>query len=149
MKVEKRQVRVINYVKTHPDAIVPKHQSSGSACTDFHTIERVVIPKGTVRPLRTGLKIQLPEGFELAARPRSGLFINNGLIVVGTIDDDYRGELKILVGNFGENDFQVEKGMRIAQFKLSRFYVQDWNEVEELDDTERGQGGFGSTGLKG
>jgi len=148
MKAEKRSVRVIRYQKVHPDAVVPCHSTEGSACADFYTIESVVIPKGQVRPLRTGLKVALPAGYELAARSRSGLFVNHNLLVVGTIDDDYRGEMKILVLNFGNEDFKVEPKMRMAQFKLSKFYVQQYVEEKELGETERGVGGFGSTGVK-
>lgn len=137
----------IPYVKLHPDAIVPCRKSTGAACSDFHSVEDVTIAPGRTRAVKSGIAVKLPEGFELAARSRSGLFINQNVLCVGTIDDDYTGEIKILLLNFGQEEFKVTQGMRVAQFKLSRFYVQDYVESEELEETERGAKGIGSTGV--
>jgi dUTP pyrophosphatase len=97
----------------------------------------------------TGIAIALPKGFEAQIRPRSGLAIKNGVTLVnspGTIDADYRGEISVIVINHGEEAFTIEPGMRIAQMVISVYQRITWNEVENLDSTVRGAGGFGSTG---
>lgn len=106
-------------------------------------MERVLVP--------TGLRIALPAGYEAQIRPRSGLALKNGITVInspGTIDADYRGEIKIILGNMSNEDFTIERGMRIAQMVIARYSLAQWEEVAELEDTERGTGGFGSTGVK-
>ena len=99
----------------------------------------------------TGLAIALPPGFEAQIRPRSGLAAKSGITVLnspGTVDADFRGEIKILMVNFSNADFKIERGMRIAQMVVARHERIDWSETSELGDTERGEGGFGSTGTK-
>jgi len=99
----------------------------------------------------TGLAIALPAGFEAQIRPRSGLALRDGVTVLnspGTIDADYRGEVKIILANLGSASVTVERGTRIAQMVIARHERANWHEVAELDDTARGQGGFGSTGTK-
>ncbi len=99
----------------------------------------------------TGICIQLPIGFEAQIRPRSGLAINNGITILnspGTIDSDYRGEIKIVLANLGTEVFSVERSMRIAQLVISPVVQPIWYEVSELDDTKRGKDGFGSTGTR-
>lgn len=106
-------------------------------------LERVLIP--------TGLYIELPEGFEAQVRPRSGLAAKYGISIVntpGTIDPDYRGEIKVILVNLSDTNFTLESGERIAQMVIARFEHISWNEVETLSDTERGEGGFGHTGVK-
>ena len=106
-------------------------------------LERALIP--------TGLYIELPEGFEAQVRPRSGLAAKYGISIVntpGTIDPDYRGEIKVILVNLSDTNFTLEPGERIAQMVIARFEHISWNEVETLSDTERGEGGFGHTGLK-
>lgn len=103
--------------------------------------ERALIP--------TGLSIALPKGFEAQIRPRSGLALNHGVTVLnspGTIDADYRGEIKVILINHGQEPFTVKKGLRIAQMVVERHTHVDWKLVKSLDDSERGSGGFGSTG---
>ncbi len=105
--------------------------------------ERALIP--------TGLSIALPEGYEAQIRPRSGLAIKHGITVLntpGTIDADYRGEIKVILINHGKEPFTIERGMRIAQMVVEKYEKVRWNKVATLDDTERGEGGFGSTGTK-
>ena len=106
-------------------------------------LERLLIP--------TGLYIELPEGFEAQVRPRSGLAAKHGISIVntpGTIDPDYRGEIKVILVNLSEIPFTLEPGERIAQMIIARFEHITWNQVETLSDTERGEGGFGPTGVK-
>ena len=110
----------------------------------------------TLRPMErqlipTGLRIALPEGFEAQVRPRSGLALKHGITVLntpGTIDADYRGELKVLLVNFSDTDFIINAGERIAQMVIARYEKVDFELVTELDDTERGNGGYGHTGVK-
>lgn len=109
----------------------------------LHPLERRIIP--------TGLYIALPQGYEAQVRPRSGLAFKHGITVLnspGTIDSDYRGELGVLLVNLSNEDFTVEAGERIAQMVIARHEQGEFVEVEELDDTERGAGGYGHTGVK-
>ncbi len=103
------------------------------------------------RAIPTGIAIALPKGYEAQIRPRSGLAIKNGITMInspGTIDADYRGEVGILMINLGTEDFVIERGMRIAQMVIAKYDYATWNVVTELDETARGEGGFGSTGTK-
>lgn len=105
--------------------------------------ERILIP--------TGIAIALPVGYEAQVRPRSGLALKYGITVLnspGTVDSDYRGEIKVLLIHLGHNNFIIERGMRIAQIVIQKFEKWTWNVVEELDDTDRSIGGYGSTGEK-
>ncbi len=110
----------------------------------------------TLRPMErqlipTGLYIALPEGFEAQVRPRSGLALKHGITVLntpGTIDADYRGELKVLLVNFSNTNFVINAGERVAQMVIARYEKVDFEQVTELDDTERGAGGYGHTGVK-
>jgi len=106
-------------------------------------LERAMVP--------TGLFIELPEGYEAQVRPRSGLAAKHGISIVntpGTIDPDYRGEIKVILVNLSDVPFTLEPGERIAQMVIARFEHINWNEVETLSVTERGEGGFGHTGVK-
>jgi dUTP pyrophosphatase len=106
-------------------------------------LERVLVP--------TGLYIELPEGYEAQVRPRSGLAAKHGISIVntpGTIDPDYRGEIKVILVNLSDVPFTLEPGERIAQMIIARFEHISWNEVETLSETVRGEGGFGHTGVK-
>lgn len=107
------------------------------------SLERVLIP--------TGLFIELPSGFEAQIRPRSGLALKNGITVLnspGTIDADYRGEIKVLLVNLSAEPFEIKNGERIAQMVVSKHENITWNETDTLSETQRGEGGYGSTGLK-
>jgi dUTP pyrophosphatase len=109
----------------------------------------VTIEPGNRALIPTGLAIALPPGFEMQVRPRSGLALRNGIVLPnspGTIDEDYRGELQVIVLNAGDAPFTVERGMRIAQAVVAPVVRAEWREVESLDDTSRSTGGFGSTG---
>ncbi len=133
--------------------LLPAYATSQSAGMDLranldapvtlHPLERRLIP--------TGLHIALPKGFEAQVRPRSGLALKHGITVLnspGTIDADYRGELMVLLVNLSDTDFVVNNGERIAQMVVARHEVVEWEPVGELDETERGEGGYGHTGVK-
>jgi dUTP pyrophosphatase len=111
--------------------------------------EDVVLEKGKIKLIPTGLKIALPSGYEAQIRPRSGLALKHGISLVntpGTIDADYRGEIKIIMINFGEEDFTIKHGERIAQMVINKIEQVELEVVDGLEDTERGAGGFGHTG---
>ncbi len=112
----------------------------------------LILPPGGRALVPTGLSIALPPGFEAQVRPRSGLAAKNGVTVLnspGTIDADYRGEVKIILINHGAEPFVIERGMRVAQMVVAAYGTVAWNVQESLDETARGSGGFGSTGTKG
>lgn len=118
---------------------------------DVVAAENVTIPPGHRHAVATGFRVAIPEGYEIQVRPRSGLAFKHGVTVPntpGTIDSDYRGELKVLLINHGPTDFEVKRGERIAQLVPAAVTLASFAEVEELDDTDRGAGGFGSTGTK-
>lgn len=137
--------------KLDPTAKVPEYKTPGSAGMDVAACLRypVTIAPGHIELISTGWAAAIPEGYELQVRPRSGMAIKKGLTVVnapGTIDEDYRGEIKIGVINHGLHPVTVENGNRIAQLVLSPVVQPNVVVVQDLDDTERGDGGFGSTG---
>lgn len=110
----------------------------------------MVLEPGEVAMVPTGLQIALPAGYEAQVRPRSGLAVKHGITVLnspGTIDSDYRGECKVILINHSKKAFAIERGERIAQMVIARHVQADWQEVDDLDQTERGAGGFGSTGM--
>lgn len=130
---------------------LPAYATEDSAGMDLHaaTDDDIILAPGERALIPTGLAIALPPGFEAQIRPRSGLAAKNGVTVLntpGTIDADYRGEIKVILINFGQEDFVVERGMRIAQMVVARHARVSWSAVDTLDDTARGSGGFGSTG---
>lgn len=134
------------------DLPLPAYASAGAAAVDFlAAIEAPMdIPPGSRALVSTGLAVALPAGYELQVRPRSGLALKHGILVAnspGTVDEDYRGEIKVILLNAGSEPFRVERGMRLAQGVLAPVTRLVWQEVESLDETARGQGGFGSTGL--
>lgn len=128
---------------------LPAYATDGAAGMDVVSAEDVVIAPGARHPVATGLAMAIPQGFEIQVRPRSGLAFKHGITVPntpGTIDSDYRGELKVLLINHGDADFVIARGDRVAQLVLAPVVQAAWEEVEELDATTRGEGGFGSTG---
>ncbi|HHV73643.1 MULTISPECIES: dUTP diphosphatase [unclassified Thermoanaerobacterium] len=134
------------------DLPLPKYMSNGAAGIDLYAKvdEDVVIKPGEIKLIGTGIMIQLPEGYEAQIRPRSGLALNNGITMLnspGTIDSDYRGEIKLILINFGKIDFIVKRGLRIAQMIINKVEIPEIVEVDELDETLRGENGFGHTGL--
>jgi dUTP pyrophosphatase len=138
--------------KLNPKASLPEYQTDQAAAMDVHAcldapmtlqpLERAMVP--------TGLAFEIPEGYEMQVRARSGLSIKHGITMVngvGTIDADYRGELNILVINLGQEAFEIEPDMRIAQLLVTKFEKVSWQLAETLSETARGAGGFGSTGF--
>jgi dUTP pyrophosphatase len=133
---------------------LPAYASAGAAALDLlaAVAAPLVLPPGGRAAIPTGLRVALPAGHELQIRPRSGLALNQGILVAnapGTIDEDYRGEIKVILLNAGSEPFVVTRGMRIAQAVLAPVTRILWQEVAVLDETARGAGGFGSTGLQG
>ena len=143
---------VVNVINQSKHAL-PSYQTIHSAGMDLRAnLEAPVTLKPLQRALLpTGLFIELPEGHEAQIRPRSGLAYKHGISIVnspGTIDADYRGEIKVLLVNLSDQDFVVEDGERIAQMVVAKYERVEWAEAQTLTDTERGAGGYGSTGTK-
>lgn len=133
------------------DLPLPSYATKGAAGLDLvaAVTEPVLLAPGERALIPTGLRIALPEGFELQVRPRSGLALKHGIILPnspGTIDEDYRGELGVIMLNTGKDLFRIERGARIAQGVIAPVERIQWDECTTLDETARGEGGFGSTG---
>ena len=128
---------------------LPAYATDGAAGMDVLSAEDVILQPGERWPVATGLAVAISPGYEIQVRPRSGLALKHGIGVPnapGTIDSDYRGELKVILINHGQTAFEVRRGDRIAQLVLSPVVRASWLKVDELDATARGEGGFGSTG---
>ena len=138
----------VNYTGKHE---LPQFETLQSAGMDLRAnIDApVVLQPGDRALIPTGIKMALPEGYEAQIRPRSGLAYKHGITVLnspGTIDADYRGDVGVLLINHGREPFTVEDGMRVAQMVVAQYSQFQWDAVEDLDETDRGEGGFGSTG---
>jgi dUTP pyrophosphatase len=143
------KVKIINDSKNP----CPSYSTPYSAGMDLRANleEPLVLRPLERRLIPTGIRIELPEGYECQVRPRSGLAVKYGVTVLntpGTVDSDYRGELKVLMINLGSEPFTVAPGERLAQMVVARHEHVEWEQVEVLDESERGEGGFGSTGVK-
>jgi len=141
----------IRIKKLHPDAIVPQYQTEHAAAVDLcaRIDEPITLKHKEFKVITTGIAIALPPGYEAQIRGRSGNAAKFGISVVhgvGTIDADYRGELGVILINHGPDDFLINDGDRIAQMIIAKHERAIWDEVAELNETERGAGGFGSTG---
>jgi len=150
MSIEKIPVAFTRRAGTE-DVPLPRYMSEHASGMDVRAAveEPVALAPGTIGLMPTGLHVAVPPGYEMQVRPRSGLALKHGISVVnspGTIDADYRGEVKIILGNLGAEPFTIERGMRIAQLVIQRVAQADWQAVNELPETERGHGGFGSSG---
>lgn len=142
-------IKIINKSKNE----IPKYQTENSAGVDIRASldEELVLKAGEFKLVSTGIYLEIPSSYEVQIRARSGLSIKHGIGLVngiGTIDSDYRGEIKVPLINFSKEDFTIENGMRIAQMVLSKYEKINFEEVDELSDSERQDGGFGSTGVK-
>ncbi len=129
---------------------LPRYATQGAAGMDVVSAEDFVLEPGARHAVATGFAMAIPQGYEIQVRPRSGLALKNGISVPntpGTIDSDYRGELKIILINHGGESFVIARGERIAQLVLAPVTLADWREVDALVPSERGERGFGSTGL--
>ena len=148
--MERIEVRVT--VDEHAkDLPLPEYKSDAASGMDLLAANRedVVLAPGDIRLIPTGLHISLPVGYEAQVRPRSGLALKHGLTIVnapGTVDADYRGEIGVILANLGKEPFAVKRGTRIAQLVVARVTHAAWVKVDRLDETNRGQGGFGHTG---
>ncbi len=128
---------------------LPAYATDGAAGMDVLAAEPLILRPGARAAVGTGLAVAIPPGYEIQVRPRSGLALKHGISVPntpGTVDSDYRGELKVILINHSQDNFTIQRGDRIAQLVVSPVTLAVWDEVEELDDTTRGSGGFGSTG---
>ena len=128
---------------------LPAYATSGAAGMDVLAAEHITLAPGTCHAVATGFAVAIPPGYEIQVRPRSGLALKHGISVPntpGTIDSDYRGEIKVILINHGTAAFAIARGDRIAQLVLAPVTLAAWDEVDELDETVRGAGGFGSTG---
>lgn len=142
----------IKKVENAKDLPLPMYMTQGSAGMDLYAnVESdVVINEGTIKLIATGISIELPEGFEAQIRPRSGLALKHGISFVntpGTVDSDYRGEINVIMINFGDKPFIIKRGDRIAQMVINKIETPEIVEVDELNDSSRGNSGFGSTGV--
>ena len=140
---------VLKFKRIHPDAVLPAYAHPSDAGMDVRSIEDVVIPAGKRALVHTGLVMLLPPMYEAQVRPRSGLALKSGVTVLntpGTIDSGYRGEVGVILVNFGDADFQVKKGDKVAQIVIGPVTQPEVVETDVIDETDRGAGGFGSTG---
>jgi dUTP pyrophosphatase len=142
----------IKIKRLNEDLGLPSYATAGSSGMDLcASIDREIILQPLERILvKTGIAVEISEGYEIQIRPRSGLALKHGITVLnspGTIDSDYRGEIGVILVNLGRDNFKIEPGMRIAQAVLAKVEKADIEVIADLEETERGQGGFGSTGL--
>lgn len=140
-------------IKCEDGVVLPSYETPGSAGADIRAFikDDMVIPCGGRALVPTGLYMEIPEGYEVQIRPRSGLALKKGILVLntpGTIDSDYRGEVKIILANLGEEPFVIKNGDRIAQMIASPVIQAGFTRVDSISETERGEGGFGHTGVK-
>lgn len=141
---------IVKVKKLSEEAKLPVQALPGDVGFDLFANEEVVLKPGERKLVSTGIKIALPEGYEAQIRPKSGLAINHGVTVLntpGTIDAGYRGEIKVILINLGNEEFRIEKGQKIAQMVFNKVEIPRLEEAEELDKTARNEQGFGSTGL--
>jgi len=140
----------VKFRRVHPDAVLPSYAHPGDAGMDVRSVADLEIAPGGRALVPTGLVMALPPGYEAQVRPRSGLALKRGVTVLntpGTIDEGYRGEVGVILANFGDEPFAVNKGDRIAQIVVAPVTRAEIVETSEVDGTDRGAGGFGSTGV--
>lgn len=149
--MEKIKIKIQRVTDSFTDIPLPEYATSGSSGLDLRAAvdQDFVIVKGKFGLVPTNLRVEIPVGYEIQVRPRSGLAAKSGIGVLnspGTIDSDYRGEIKVILFNFSEEDFVIKRGDRIAQMVLSKVYFADLEESHNLNGSQRGEGGFGHTG---
>ena len=141
----------IDIKKLHEDAVIPTYGTEGAAGFDFYSVDDYVVDPGKTVIVKTGLAGAVPVGYYLAVVPRSGVSAKTGIRIAnspGTVDADYRGEVGVIVTNTSNDTFTIDKGYRIAQGIILPYFQAQFNLVDELDETARGAGGFGHTGVK-
>lgn len=149
MPSEKVEVRV-KRLNNGAGLPLPDYASAGAAGMDICAAESLTLKVGKRHAVATGFAFAIPHGYEVQVRPRSGLALKHGITCLntpGTVDSDYRGEVKVILANLGDEEFMIQRGDRIAQLVVAPVTHAAMREVEELDDTARGTGGFGSTGV--
>ena len=140
----------LRFKRVHPDAVLPSYAHPSDAGMDVRSVEDLTLAPGKRALVHTGLVLLLPPQYEAQVRPRSGLALKNGVTVLnspGTIDSGYRGEVGVILINLGDVDFTVRKGDKVAQLVIAPVTQPDVVEVSEIDETDRGSSGFGSTGV--
>ena len=140
-------------IKKQKEVPLPEYKTKGSSGMDLcaNIQNPIIINPGEIKNIPTGLSVAIPDQFEIQIRPRSGMAAKNGITVLntpGTIDADYRGEIGVVLVNLSQHDFVVEDGERVAQMVIAKHEQAEWVLSEDLDNSERGFGGFGSTGVK-
>jgi len=148
---EKKTSTEVKIKKLNKDAVIPKYAHKGDAGADLVSVEDWIVKSGSTVVVDTGIALEIPMHYEVQIRPRSGLAAKHGITVQnspGTIDCGYRGRCMVILHNTSKEDFHVTKGMRIAQMVVCKLPEVSLVEVDELSDTERGEGGLGSTGTK-
>ncbi len=148
---EEITIKIKRISKDFEDIELPTYATSGSSGMDIRAAlkEDIIIKHGEIALVPTNLSVEIPKGYEIQVRPRSGLAIKHGIGVLnspGTIDADYRGEIKIILFNFSKEDFTISRGDRIAQIVLSKIYIAKLIKTNDLSESSRGEGGFGHTG---
>lgn len=141
----------VKFKRLSPKAVIPFQQHAYDAGYDVTSVEDTVIPAGKWKLVKTGLSVELPAEMELQVRSRSGLALKTGVFCLnapGTVDAGYRNEIGVILANFSDEDFRIQCGDRIAQFVFQTPKHPEITEVEELSESDRGLGGFGSTGMK-
>lgn len=151
--METIQIKIQRISEKYSDIQLPSYSTEGSSGLDLRAAleNDLIIEKGKFALVPTNIKVEIPYGYEIQIRPRSGLAAKNGIGVLnspGTIDSDYRGEIKVILFNFGNENFVIKNGDRIAQMVLSKVYKAVLKESDEINESTRGEGGFGHTGIK-
>jgi len=140
----------VHIQKVHKDARIPTYAHENDAGVDLFAVESYLLKSLERKLVSTGIRIALPPGYEAQVRPKSGLALKHGISIVntpGTVDADYRGDIAVILINLSNEDYKIEKGKKIAQMVFNKVEKADFEETEQLPDTTRGTGGFGSTGL--
>ena len=145
------EIKIKRLSEDYKDVPLPSYATDGSSGMDVRAAvrENIIIPAGKVELVPTNFSVEIPEGYEIQVRPRSGLAAKHNIGILnspGTVDSDYRGEVKIILINFGDNDFKISRGERIAQLVVSKIYRASLKESNYLENSKRGEGGFGHTG---